>query len=184
MSPTWDLFISSLCITMISFAIIIGLTQTVKIIINTYIGLIVAEGLGNIIQLYLNSKISIFKDLGVEFNEYTLIIIKISIFIGIIVSLTILPIFDIIVAPPNSKTVKYVLTCIYGFLLALMIISVILLYASGTSLFFPTQSTVSYIRESLINQSEFIKNIVRWANVWLSIPFLLILFNGIKTKKE
>lgn len=183
MSPSWNLFIISFIVIVLSFSLIIGLTQTIKIMFNTYISIIVSEGIGEMLRFYFNSKLFLLKDVGVIINEDTMIIIKIVIFILIIILLTLLPIYDVNIAIPSSNTLKITFNVIYGVFLSLIFITAILLYLSGTSLLFPNISTVSYLRESLINQSQYANFIIQISPACISLPFFMIIYSAFKTKK-
>ena len=49
---SWDIFIVSLLILIVVYSFIIGVNKTIKTIIASYLGILCADGLGNILDQY------------------------------------------------------------------------------------------------------------------------------------
>ena len=108
--------------------------MNIKIIISTYIAILAADGVGNIIERYFLGEEPLIKTVELTNGESSLILLKIVIFILSIVLITTRGKFQINMTPSKSTVLRIMLSVTYGVLSAGLITSTILIYASGSSL--------------------------------------------------
>ncbi len=177
---SWDLFVIVFFTVIIAYSFIIGRNQTLKIIIASYIAILAADGLGNLIERYFFGEQPLIKALSTANNESSLIVVKIFVFVFTIVLIATRGRFNINMGSSGSL-MDMILTLTYGMLSAGLITSTILIYASGTSL---VQETASYLNEAVITmyrQSQLVQLMINNYNLWFSLPavtFVLSSFVG------
>jgi len=179
---SWDLFISSIFIIILSYSLIIGLNGTLKSIIATYLGILCADGLTNILAEYVLSSDKVVKGLTL-FNftstEQDLIALKVIIFLSVIVALTVRGVFNVELSHMHSRTVSFLLNLIFGFFSAGLIVATLLIYVSGASLL--TGDVLQSNVVELYTSSFYIRNMIDYYNFWFSIPVLIFIFWSLVT---
>jgi hypothetical protein len=122
----------------------------------------------------------LIKGFNFSSTESSLILIKIFIFVTTIVVIGTRGRFSIDMQNSGSSAMNMILALTYGVLSAGLIVSTILIYASGASLVQDTQ----FINEAVLNmykQSSMVQLMVNNYNVWFSLPaitFVLSSFVG------
>ncbi len=184
LSLSWNLFVIAIFVVIIAYSYIIGLNRTVKSIVSAYLAILAADGLGNIFHSYFLESSNFRKGLEL-FNitnlDETLISTKVVIFVAVVVILTVRGAFEVDFSTHNFGSNNLVVTGIFGFLNAGLIVSTLLVYVSGMS--FVQKVTVESNIVDLYTSSTFIKAMVDYYNLWFSIPVVVIivwsvLFNG------
>ena len=182
---SWDLFISSIFIIILSYSLIIGLNGTLKSIISTYLGILCADGLTNILAEYVFSSDKVVKGLTLfDFTstEQDLIAVKVIIFLSVIVALTVRGVFNVELSHMHSKTVSFLLNLIFGFFSAGLIVATLLIYISGASLL--TGDVLQSNIIELYTSSFYIRNMIDYYNFWFSIPVLIFIFWSLVTPTD
>ena len=85
---SWDLFVVSIFTLILAYSFIIGIDRTIKTVIATYLGLLTADGLVNIIDkhILINQKVvQGFQFLGYADPKGSLLMFKILIFLAVVV---------------------------------------------------------------------------------------------------
>ena len=144
---SWDLFVIVFFAVIIAYSFIIGRNQTLKVIIASYIAILAADGVGNLIERYFLSEdpiLSVFKSFT---NESSLVVLKIFIFVFTIVLITTRGKFSINMKKTDSAFMNLALGLTYGVLCAGLITSTILIYTSGASL---VQETSIIMNEAVL----------------------------------
>jgi len=182
---SWDLFIASIFIIILSYSLIIGLNGTLKSIISTYLGILCADGLTNILAEYVFSSDKVVKGLTL-FNftstEQDLIALKVIIFLSVIVALTVRGVFNVQLSHMHSRVVSFFLNLIFGFFSAGLIVATLLIYISGASLL--TGDVLQSNIIELYTSSFYIRNMIDYYNFWFSIPVLIFIFWSLVTPHE
>jgi len=182
---SWDLFIVSMFTIIVAYSFIIGLNKTIKTVIASYLGLLAADGLVNLIEknILLNQKIQS----GLEFIGYAsigenLLFLKIFIFLLVVVILTIRGNFVVGLTSKRFKLYNPFFTGLFGFLNASLILSTVLLYLSGNSILEPTYSNTQIL--DLYSNSYYVRILVDYYSFWFSLPVLVMIILSVWPEKE
>lgn len=175
-SLSWDLFIIVFFTIIIAYSFIIGKNQTLKVIIGTYIAILTADGVGNIVQHYLLEPTPLLKALSVEANDKALIFFKIVVFIATIVMIAVKGGFDVNISSEKSGWLRAITTFICGFLNAGLIISTVLIYVSGMSFIQGELDITNNFIMGLYEQSELVRLMINNYNLWFFLPALTFVF--------
>src|SRR3989338_9746477 len=154
---SWDLFVVVFFTVIIAYSFIIGRNQTLKIIISSYIAILAADGIGNLIERYLIGQVTSGSGATLSASESSLIILKIVIFVFTIVLITTRGRFAINVGKMHSSFIGIALTLTYGILSAGLITSTILIYASGSSLVSESKLIMNEAVLAIYHQSELVR---------------------------
>lgn len=177
-SLSWDLFIIVFFTVIIAYSFIIGRNQCIKIIISSYIAILTADGVGNLIERYFLGENPVIRTFDFSTDEGRLVLIKIIIFIISIVLITVRGKFNINLPHSNSITMRLILSLTYGVLSAGLITSTILIYASGASL---VQSSTQIMNEAILQiyqESQLVRLMINNYNAWFSIPAVAFVFSS------
>lgn len=176
---SWDLFILVFFGVVIAYSFIIGRNQTLKVIISTYMAILTADGIGNLIQTYL---LPAAPTLQGEMGDQALVLIKIFTFVLTIVILAIKGGFQVDVPPEQSVVTRVLGNLSFGFLNAGLMVSTLLVYLTGGS--FVTGSIRAGFETNLYRESQFIQTIVDNYNIWFALPVLAIVVVSIFHRSE
>ena len=130
---SWDLFVIVFFAVIIAYSFIIGRNQTLKIIIASYIAILTADGIGNLVRRYfVQGEATTTVDLVNQ--EGGLVVLKIFVFVLTIVLVATRGRFTMTMSRHSSSAINLILNLTYGILSAGLITSTILIYTSGASL--------------------------------------------------
>ncbi len=176
---SWDIFIVSLLILIIVYSFIIGMNRTIKTIIASYLGILSADGLGNILDQYVLASPKIVAGLQVfDLSGFTdsLINMKIIIFLSVLVLITIKGPFNVHLEKFRFSIMNAVTHAWFTILSSALIISTVLVYLGGSSLI-QGVSTESNLVE-IYTQSQNVRVMIDYYNFWFSLPVIsIILFS-------
>lgn len=175
---SWDLFVIVFFTVIIAYTFIIGRNQSVKIIISSYIAILAADGIGNIIERYFLGEAPIVNSLNLANDESTLILIKIGIFIFTIVLITTRGKFQINMGNSDSMMMRVMLSFTYGLLSAGLITSTILIYASGASLVQENSAIINEAVLQIYRESRLVRLMINNYNVWFSLPAIAFVISS------
>lgn len=173
---SWNLFIIVIFAVIICYSFIIGLHRTFKTIIASYLAILAADGLGNLFQQYFLGSDTFVKALdliSISNVDESLIFTKVIIFIAFIVVLTIKGVFKVEFTHEVDGSIAGILTGIFGFMNAGLVVSTILVYLSGAS-FFQSSAIETNIPEIYAN-SSLVRSMVDYYNFWFSMPVVGLL---------
>ena len=176
---SWDLFILFFFAIVIAYSFIIGRNQTLKVIISTYMAILTADGLGNLIKTYL---LPAAPTLQGEMGDQAMVLIKILTFVLVIVILAIKGGFQVNLAPEGSIVTRVLANLTFGFLNAGLMVSTLLVYLTGGS--FVTGNIPAGIATTLYQESIFVKSIVDNYNVWFALPVLGVVLISLFQRTE
>ncbi|PIZ72000.1 hypothetical protein COY07_03960 [Candidatus Peregrinibacteria bacterium CG_4_10_14_0_2_um_filter_43_11] len=179
---SWDLFVIVFFAVIIAYSFIIGRSQTLKIIISSYIAILTADGIGNLIQRYLLGDTPIVHVLSA--SPSSLIILKIVIFVFTIVLITTRGRFEINADRNNSTVLNLILMMTYGILSAGLITSTILIYASGASLVQEGGMVINEAVLGIYRQSELVRLMINNYNVWFALPAITFVVSSFIGSEE
>lgn len=173
---SWNLFVMSIFIAVIAYSLIIGLNKTLKTVITTYLALLAADGIGNLAQEYLldtSNFVKVLNIFGLEADDTTVLVIKISIFLVCIVLLTIKGAFEVNMASERFPSVNPFMTLLFGFLNSALLVSTGLIFAAGSS-FIRANFVETNIAE-IYSTSSYVQLLVDFHSLWFALPVLIFI---------
>ena len=182
---TWDLFIIVFFTLILSYSFIIWYNKTLKIILSSYIAILVADWIWNSIA---NLVFRDFPELNIFFfKEWdpVFIIFKISLFIISLVVLSVNWWFEVEWVEAETKLHEVIYTLIFWGLSALLIISVILVFSSWASfLQWWGLDIVNSAIKSMYDSSFLVQLIVLNYNLIFIIPAVIFVILSLTSEKE
>lgn len=176
---TWDLFIIVFFLVIVAYSFVIGKNQTMKVILSSYVAILAADGVGNLVQKYLLGTDPVVNIFTVQAENSAFIVMKISIFVILTVLLTIRGAFAIDLMTERSQFFSIFLTGAYGVLSAGLIISTILVYISGISIFSAAYLDSENPIIRIAADSDFVRTMVENYNVWFSFPAIVFMISSL-----
>jgi len=172
---SWDLFIIVFFLVIIAYSFVIGKNQTMKVILSTYVAILAADGAGNLVQKYFLGSDPVINLFAVQANNSAFVVMKISIFVLLTVLLTVRGAFQIDLMQDKSRFFSVFLTGAYGVLSAGLIISTILVYVSGVSLFHAFAPSPENPIIAIAADSTLVRTMVENYSVWFSFPAVVFM---------
>jgi hypothetical protein len=175
---TWDLFVIVFFSIIIAYTFILGRNQSVKIIIGSYIAILTADSIGNLLERYFMGDKPIIRIFQTTTEGSSLTILKIVIFILTIVLITTRGKFQINMSNSTSPIIKLMMSFAYGVLSAGLIISTIFIYASGASLVQVSSTIMNDAMMTIYKQSQLVRLMINNYNVWFSLPAIAFVISS------
>ncbi|MBU0705933.1 hypothetical protein KJ657_00935 [Patescibacteria group bacterium] len=175
---SWDLFVIVFFAVIIAYSFIIGRNQTLKIIIASYIAILTADGIGNLIRYYFIGENAATTAVNLTNEANELIVIKIFIFVLTIVLVSTRGRFTMNMSRPNSSLMNVILTLTYGVLSAGLITSTILIYTSGSSLVQETNMILNEAILAMYRNSVMVQTMINNYNIWFSLPAITFVISS------
>ena len=167
LAPTWDLFIIVFFAIIIAYSLIIGRSATLKVIIATYIAILATDGVGNLVQEALLSEDSVVNIITLT-DSSSIMVMKILIFVLGIVVLTTRGNFLVDAPNEHHSFLNTGLLAVFGFLSAGLIVSTILVYATGNT-FLDRDSAIQFGIDIAAN-SYLARTMTENYDVWFALP--------------
>lgn len=174
---SWDLFIVVFFAIVMSYSFIIGKHQSIKIIIASYIGIITVQGIGNVWKRLLGDASTTLSAVGIPFDISMVAIAKIFLFALCIILFVIRSGINIEYEKESGTIMTIVLTGLFGFSTAGLMISSILTYASGSGILDPTLVAQSVIAP-IVKHSTLMQVMIFNQDLWYTLPAFLIIATG------
>lgn len=180
---SWDLFVLVFFAIIIAYSFIIGRNQTLKIIIATYIAILTADGIGNILGRYVSPRVLslILPRLDVTSAG---IVLKILLFVAVIVFLAMKGEFQVNLSEESSRVLSTIINGIFGFLSAGLIVSTVLFYISGGSFLQTSGAITTEAILTIKRDSNLVRNLVDYYNIWFSFPAMAFAISSFLKKGE
>ena len=158
MNLSWDFFITMFFVVMTVYGLLLGRSRVYNILINTYVGYVIASEAGEIVFNYITRAASVNHALGTSYFGA-----KLLTFAGIVFILTL-----------KSELAGYdergmqstVMTAAYGFLSAGLILSSIFSFIGESE------------RYSIVSVSGLAGKIVDYRLIWLVAPIAVVLISS------
>lgn len=183
---SWDLFVLVVFAVIIAYSFIVGKENTLKVIIGSYIAILTADGLGNLFEQYALSSaqfVELLKFFGFGSEDRTMIFVKIMVFIVAIVIIATKGGFEIRGGAGSRGAIGVIMTLIFGFLSAGLIISTLLIYASGASFVTGNVNIVNNALAAAYKESQFVRMMIDNYNIWFALPAVAFLVSSLFNKK-
>ncbi len=178
LAPTWNLFIIILFTVIVAYSLIIGAGRTAKIIIASYIAILAADGLGNLLYVFLTNPNRVFSLVAVQSASQSLVGFKILLFIVLIIALVLRGSFDATVEPKGSSIWVFIVNILLGVLSGGLIVSAILVYFSGGSFLPSLGFTPTDLAKTIYEQSPVARIMIDQNSIWFSVPGLVLLLRS------
>lgn len=180
---TWDLFVIVFFAVVMTYSFIIGKHESVKIIIATYIAIVAVQGIGNLLARYSDQSQPMFSMLGLTVDITLLATTKLVLFVAAIIILAIRGSFEIEFKRDPGSAIDPVLTGIFGFATAGLLLSTLLNYVADVPLLSKNIAEAATIA-SIVQQSPLMATMVTYQDLWFALPALLILGTGFIGKEN
>lgn len=184
---SWDLFVIVVFAVIIAYSFIIGKSNTLKVIIGSYIAILTADGLGNLFKQYLLSSkqvVLFLKFFGLGGEDKTMILVKVLVFILAIVIISMKGGFEVHESGSHGGVIGLIMNLIFGFLSAGLMVSTLLIYVSGASFVGGTVSILNNTLASAYAESQMVKLMIDNYNFWFALPAVAFLVASLFNKKE
>lgn len=175
---SWDLFVIVFFAVIIAYSFIIGRNKTLKVVIASYIAILTADGIGNLVKYYLLGNDQVTAKLTTT-PEVSLVVTKIFIFVATIVLITTRGRFAINMEKSHSTTMNIVLNLTYGILSAGLITSTILIYTSGASLVQESSIFINEAVKAMYKDSVMVQAMINNYNIWFSLPAITFVISSL-----
>ena len=172
---SWDLFVIVFFIIIIAYSFIIGRNATLKVIISTYISILAADGIGNVVERYISPNVVSLLLPGLDFLTAA-VVIKIMIFVACIVVLSMRGEFSVQLHEERYYTSTLIINGIFGVLSAGLVVSTILYYMSGGSFLQVSSTLTNEAILSIKRESQLVRLLIDHYNVWFSLPAIAFAF--------
>ncbi|MCK5018872.1 MAG: hypothetical protein KAS32_17550 [Candidatus Peribacteraceae bacterium] len=181
---SWDLLVIVFFAIVVTYSFIIGKHESVKIIIATYIAIVAALGLGNLLERLSSDSAPIFQMVGLTMDLSVLSTTKLILFIATIIFLAIRGGFDIEYSRDNGTLIDTLSTGVFGFVTAGLMLTTLLTFAADAPLLDKGLSS----REPLLGimqNSELMRIIIENQDVWFALPAIILIgFGFFNTENE
>lgn len=175
--PTWDLFILVFFIIIITYSLIIGRSQTVRVMISSYISILTADGLGNLFQKLFLTAESFFPIFNFE-NNYT-VVLKVFLFAVLIIVLMLKGSFTADITDGDSTLLSFVLTGMMGLFCATLMITTILIFMAGGSFLIGYESVINLdLVNSIYSESSAARVLLDNSSLWFSLPAIAFILGS------
>jgi hypothetical protein len=165
---TWDLLIIIFFIVIMSYSYIVGQNGTIKIILSSYIAMLAANGIGNLLMKYIQLSEPIIKvfDTGSASNG---VLFKIFSFILITLILVLKGGFVVDMGRNYPLPIRVLIVTIFGFLSAGLMMSTILVFIAGGVV---DGFLITSIQEAIQIPTEtlFVRSLIDYYNFWFAAP--------------
>lgn len=174
---SWDLFIIVFFATVMAYSFIIGKTQSLKIIIASYISVVATQGIGNVLYRLTGSSQAILEVMGLSLNITILSMTKIILFIIFIILIAIRSGVHVEYERDTGSLMSAVYTGLFGFFTAGLIVSTILTYATGNAILDSNIITSAALTE-MMETSPLMQLMILNQDLWFTLPALLFVGIG------
>ncbi|MDP3975758.1 MAG: hypothetical protein Q8P95_02465 [bacterium] len=177
---TWDLIITVFFVVIMAYSFIVGRHGTAKIIISSYIAMLAANGIAQLVSLYvpLQSLVSAWSTTP----EQNVVLLKIFLFILLTLVLVMKGAFLVDTGFEQSIIIRFITTSVYGFLSAGLIISTILVFMSGPS-GGVLASNISPAFD-VSNASLLVRSLVNYYSFWFAAPAVAFIISSLIARVE
>lgn len=174
---SWDLFVIVFFAVITTYSLIIGKDESVKIIISTYIAIVAAQGLGNLFERLSGGGAPLLKMIGIDIDISLLSTTKLLLFIMTIVFLAVRGGFEIDYNKEGGGIIDTVLTAVFGFVTAGLMLSTLITYVADVPLLDATIAQNELIME-LMKGNPLIAAMIVNQDLWFALPAIILVAIG------
>jgi hypothetical protein len=177
-SLSWDLVVIAFFGVVMTYSFIIGKHEAVKIIVFTYIAIVAGLAAGNVLERLSSTSEPFLASIGLALNITVLDTTKILVFIGTIILLAVRGGFDVSYGNDENSFTNAVLTGLFGFATAGLLLTTLFTFAGGGQLLDPTLAAAPNLSPIMV-QSRFVEAMVLYQDLWFVLPAMLLVTVGI-----
>ncbi|PIR53488.1 hypothetical protein COU76_00870 [Candidatus Peregrinibacteria bacterium CG10_big_fil_rev_8_21_14_0_10_49_10] len=174
---SWDLFVIVFFAVVVTYSFIIGKHESVKIIISTYIAIVAAQGMGNLIQRLTMESQPMLGMVGVTINIQLVAATKLILFIVTIVFLAIRGGFEIEYQKEVGSTMDVIMTALFGFVTAGLMLSTLMTFVADAPLLDKNIGTSPFV-SSIVQHSTLMQLMVLYQDLWFALPAIILIAIG------
>lgn len=175
---SWDLLVLVFFGTVVAYSFIVGRNRVLKVISASYMGILSADALGNILAKYVFHRevvLKVAKLASIQTPDQAMAAFKVLVLVLIIVLLTVRGSFEFSAEDDRPFSIKTGTNLLFGLLSAGLIISALLIFATGGSLIADVIMIDNPLGE-IYAQSRVVRYMVDYKNVWFCLPALAMIF--------
>lgn len=174
---TWDFFVIVFFGVIIAYSFIVGINHCVKIIFSTYISVIAVHGIASYVQKATDSSQELFSVLGLKFDDTILTTVTLFLFVTFIILVAAKGGLEVGFLYHNRPSLRILLTVLFGFSTAGLLLSTLLVILSGKTIFESNFGPNTF--QSIVQQSRFIALIVEHQRFWFAMPAFLVVASSL-----
>ena len=174
---SWDLFVIVFFAVVITYSLIIGKHESVKIIISTYIAIVAAQGLGNLMERASGGSAPLFDMVGITVNISLFSTTKLILFILTIVFLAVRGGFEIDYNKDGGSLIDTVITAVFGFVTAGLMLSTLITFVADVPLLDNSIMQNDTIA-SLMKDNKLMAAMIINQDLWFTLPALILIAIG------
>ena len=161
----------------VTYSFIIGMHEAIKIVIATYIAIVAVQGIGNLVEQASGRSEPILSVLGMSVDISVLASVKLVLFVGAIIFLAIKGGFDVEYNKDTGGLTGTVLTGIFGFATAGLLLSTLLTFVADAPLLDSAMAQTESVA-ALAEQSNLMEIMILNQNIWFAAPAILLIAVG------
>lgn len=172
---SWDLFIIVFFGIVVAYSLIIGRNNNLKVILATYVAALFADAAGNLFGKTLalsDNFMKMMKLFAIDSADDATVMTKIIVFMAIIVLLSVRGSYEVDVNSEGPAGTKLVINMLFGFLNACLIVSIALIFVSGTSFIVGDALAPSSAFQDIYNNSNIARLLIDQYSIWFLLPAL------------
>ena len=185
---SWDLFVIVFFIVIVAYSFIIGRNSTLKVIVGTYISALAADAIGNLFGQYFSGSaffLKLLKLAAVNNEDQAVIFAKVTVFVLLVILFAVKGAFSVQTTDDRSPSIRLVMSMVYAFLSAGLIISAMLVFVSGVSFIGGSSpETTTTALWDVYNKSSLIRSMVQNSYLWFSAPAVAFLLHSLYSEKD
>lgn len=173
---SWDLFIIVFFGIIVAYSLIIGRDNTLKVILATYASALSADAFGNLLSTFVLTSPNVMKMLkifAITSAEEAMILSKIFIFVAVIVFFAVKGAFEVTTEYNGSMLVKLMVNLIFGFFSAALIMSVGLVFITGSSMILGGPG-VAETAVNIYKNAQLAQILITYYSIWFFMPALCV----------
>jgi multisubunit Na+/H+ antiporter MnhC subunit len=174
---SWDLLVIVFFAVIVAYSFIVGKDESVKIIIATYIAVVAVQGFGNVLTKLSGPDTTFWSMLGLSFDMNVVAITKVVVLTAVIVFLAIRGGFTTTYDRVLDGIWDSLLTAVFGFATAGLLLSTLLTYIADRPLLDQTLATAPPL-VPLLKDGQLVRIMVDYQDLWFSLPAFLLLAVG------
>lgn len=184
---SWDLLIIVFFGLVVAYSLIIGRNNNIKVIIATYMSALFADAVGNLFGKTLalsDNFMKMMKLFYINTPEDAAALVKIIMLIVLIVLLSVRGNYDVDVKTDGPVAFRLAINMLFGFLNACLIVSITLIFVSGSSFIVGDPIATSNAFQDIYNQSNIARLLIDHYSIWFMLPALGFLGISLFTQKS
>lgn len=175
---TWDLVIIVFFAMVITYSFIMGMHQSIKIVIASYIAIVSVQGIGNLLERLTGQAGPLVTVLGYSLDISVMSSTKLVLFIGAIIFLSIRGGFEVEYTKETGSATQSLVTGLFGFATAGLLISTLLTFVSGGPLLSTSTAGQAQALQAVTSTSPLMQIMLEHQDLWFSLPAILLLGVG------